>query len=240
MAYTKTNWQNLPNTTTPLNATNHNKIENQLEVLDKSLKYMGVAPDNLNNAKDYGIYHLSGTHTNAPISSAIYGVLIVYQNKGTTWEASDGSSWIWQEIRTITGLIYIRHATNTETSWSAWEKLAIKKVIFESSLDAGNTSETITLNESIANFNEIEINYSYGTNAYATKKALVKGATVPVSLDVVFCGSSNIQVMSAVVRLNGTTLTRVRAGAKNIVISSNTITNFDNPTIAIHRIVGIR
>lgn len=239
MAYTKTNWQNLPNTTTPLNATNHNKIENQLEVLDKSLKYMGVAPDNLNNAKDYGIYHLSGTHTNAPISSAIYGVLIVYQNRGENWNPSS-SSWIWQELRTTTGLIYVRHATNTESSWSAWENLAIKKVIFESSLDAGNTSETITLNESIANFKEIEINYSYGTNAYATKKVLVKGTTVPASLDVVFCGSSNIQIMSAVVSLNGTTLTRTRVGAKNISISNNTIANFDNPTIAIHRIVGIR
>ena len=231
----------MPNTTTPLNATNHNKIETELEVLDKSLKYMGVAPDNLNNAKDYGIYHLSGTHTNAPISGSINGILIVYQNRGTTWAPTEGgTSWIWQEIRRANGEIYVRCATNSESDWTGWDRINRKKVLFESSLDSGNTSDTITLNESISNFKEIEINYSYGTNAYATKKVLVKGATVPVSLDVVFCGSSNIQIMSAVVSLNGTTLTRVRAGAKNIVISSNTITNFDNPTIAIHRIVGIR
>ena len=31
--YTKTNWQNLPNTTTPINANNLNKIENALEAL---------------------------------------------------------------------------------------------------------------------------------------------------------------------------------------------------------------
>ena len=34
MAYTKTNWQDLPNTTTPINATNLNKIENELALLD--------------------------------------------------------------------------------------------------------------------------------------------------------------------------------------------------------------
>jgi len=31
MSYTKTNWENLPSTNTPINATNLNKIETQLE-----------------------------------------------------------------------------------------------------------------------------------------------------------------------------------------------------------------
>lgn len=36
MAYNKTVWQDLPNTTTPINATNLNKIEDELELLDQS------------------------------------------------------------------------------------------------------------------------------------------------------------------------------------------------------------
>lgn len=36
MAYTKTNWVN---NTTPINATNLNKIENELEALDKDINY---------------------------------------------------------------------------------------------------------------------------------------------------------------------------------------------------------
>ena len=36
MAYSKTNWQDLPSTTTPLNATNLNKIENKLQDLDSN------------------------------------------------------------------------------------------------------------------------------------------------------------------------------------------------------------
>ena len=34
MAYSKTNWQDLPSTATPLSASNLNKIENELESLD--------------------------------------------------------------------------------------------------------------------------------------------------------------------------------------------------------------
>ena len=36
MSYTKTNWANLPSTTTPVTATNLNKIEDELELLDQS------------------------------------------------------------------------------------------------------------------------------------------------------------------------------------------------------------
>lgn len=42
MAYTKTNWENLPSTNTPINATNLNKIENQLEALDGFITYRDV------------------------------------------------------------------------------------------------------------------------------------------------------------------------------------------------------
>lgn len=39
MAYTKTIWEDLPSTNTPLNATNLNKIENELSALDQSTDY---------------------------------------------------------------------------------------------------------------------------------------------------------------------------------------------------------
>ena len=42
MAYNKTNWQNLPDTSTPLSANNLNKIENELEKLDPSTPYTTV------------------------------------------------------------------------------------------------------------------------------------------------------------------------------------------------------
>ena len=39
MAYTKTNWENSPSTNTPINATNLNKIENELQFLDVATTY---------------------------------------------------------------------------------------------------------------------------------------------------------------------------------------------------------
>lgn len=121
MAYSKTNWQDLPSTATPLNATNLNKIENELEVVDKSLKYMGNAPTDWNDAKTFGIYNVSGTYTNAPTSSQIWGVLIVYENRGSVWNPGTPSgSWIWQEFKDTSGKIYRRNAINTSNSWTSW------------------------------------------------------------------------------------------------------------------------
>lgn len=42
MGYNKTNWQNLPNESTPVSANNLNKIENELEKLDPSTPYTTV------------------------------------------------------------------------------------------------------------------------------------------------------------------------------------------------------
>ncbi len=39
MAYNKTTWENLPSTNTPLNASNLNKVENELASLDPAVPY---------------------------------------------------------------------------------------------------------------------------------------------------------------------------------------------------------
>ena len=115
------NFENLPNTTTPLNKINLEKMQ--------EFSYRGNAPTDLNDARQFGIYHLSTstTTTNLPVTGDIYGILIVYQNKGGTWipsESAGGNSWIWQEIRTTTGEIFTRYATNLSTSWSQWKEMS--------------------------------------------------------------------------------------------------------------------
>lgn len=42
MAYERVNWENLPNTSTPINATNLNKIENELEFLDGNSSWVSL------------------------------------------------------------------------------------------------------------------------------------------------------------------------------------------------------
>lgn len=49
MAYTKTTWQDLPNTTTPINATNLNKIENGIEAIDNDVSTINNNISTINN-----------------------------------------------------------------------------------------------------------------------------------------------------------------------------------------------
>lgn len=117
MSYTKTNWQN---GLTDLNETNMNKIENELEAVDKSLKFNSGVPSDWNDARTFGIYSVGGVaYTNAPVNDP-YGILIVYENNGSTWQPNV-SSWIWQEFRQTNGDIYKRHAVNELDSWSEWK-----------------------------------------------------------------------------------------------------------------------
>lgn len=129
MSYSKQTWIN---NVSSIDAAKMNHIEDELEYLDnklaiveKSLKYINVAPSDWNDARTFGIYHVGGTYTNAPVLSNTWGILIVLESRGETWtptESLGGDSWIWQEYRDTSGNIYRRHAANTSTSWSSWQQ----------------------------------------------------------------------------------------------------------------------
>lgn len=194
MAYTKTNWQDLPNTSTPINATNLNKIENELESVDKSLKYIGNAPSDWNDAKTFGIYHVNGTYTNAPASSHIWGVLIVYENKGGTWTpvTSGSGSWIWQEFRSTSGNIYVRNAINSIGSWSEWKKM-ITNNIEETTLTLGDYFDTIDINKVTKNGNVVQVVFRGHTKKAITNDTVF--ATLPYQTK-----SNNIVALSTMGR----------------------------------------
>lgn len=65
MAYTKTDWQNLPNQTTPINSTNLNKIENELVNLDSQIttinSTLGTIIENGSNANARYVKFSDGT-----------------------------------------------------------------------------------------------------------------------------------------------------------------------------------
>lgn len=80
------------------------------------------ASTNLNDYIHEGIYRLVDVYTNAPINTAIYGVLIVITSTGNDWNVSDMSSWIWQIIINTSGNIYMRIGTNADLT-NNWTKL---------------------------------------------------------------------------------------------------------------------
>lgn len=111
-------FQNLPNTTTPLNRTNLNQMQ--------EFSFRGEATTNLNEARTTGLYKLNKAYTNSPKNEVLYGILVIYESNGKTWQpsgTSGGNSWIWQEIRLTNGEIYVRNAVNTTSSWTEWQKV---------------------------------------------------------------------------------------------------------------------
>lgn len=56
MQYTKTEWENLPSTSTPINANNLNKIENQLEALTNAIYPVGSIYISVNNTNPSTIF----------------------------------------------------------------------------------------------------------------------------------------------------------------------------------------
>lgn len=66
MAYTKTDWKNLPNTTTPINATNLNKIENGIADRVKTRDFtLSVTPNTLRGSAGFGETTLNISSLNA-------------------------------------------------------------------------------------------------------------------------------------------------------------------------------
>lgn len=93
--------------------------EDELVNDNMALRYRGEASTDLNNTITFGMYNLRTTYTNAPTTDTIYGVLLVYTNRGGTWDPSSAASWITQEI--IAGTTkYIRYGRYT--GWGDWKK----------------------------------------------------------------------------------------------------------------------
>ena len=79
---------------------------------------------NLNNYVEKGIYQLSMAYQNAPISTTIYGVLIVITSRDYPWNPVDQSNWLWQVIFDTAGNAYLRTAVNSST-FNQWRRISV-------------------------------------------------------------------------------------------------------------------
>ena len=126
MAYTKTNWVN---NTTPINATNLNKIEDELEILDKNINYstteqvIGTWIDNKPLYRKVITHTYSSGSTSGSKSSGLSNLDYIEVNcvikkltSTTDWEKpySSGSAlddWIRVFYRNSTNTIEIRSSS---------------------------------------------------------------------------------------------------------------------------------
>lgn len=106
MAYTKTTWQDLPNTTTPINATNLNKIENGIEAIDNDVSAIN---NNIGDLTDLETSDISSL-VNA-INSTLPKVL--WENSNTTTNFAAQTVTLSEPIENFRYyIILFRHATD--------------------------------------------------------------------------------------------------------------------------------
>lgn len=148
MSYTKTVWQDLPSTATPINATNLNNIENGIENAFKKIEGQPIAENtDLNDITEVGAYYCTqnatvGTLSNCPTTNAFY--MEVHEHAGT-----------YQHIITYQSTNYEEWSRNYyyDTGWGAWRKHVIEGL----PLSGGTVTGSTTFNAALITRGSVEI-----------------------------------------------------------------------------------
>lgn len=141
-----------------------------------AVEYDLTTGSDLNNYKQSGIWYFNSSHTpvNLP-TGCVNGWLVVLR-------ADSGAiKQIWLRYGTLNTndfSTYVR--TSNGTTWSAWRRFAENPVVLFEGSEAGN----VTLSETVANFNHIEIIYTdnNGKNGGVAKVYNPQGAQFCASL----------------------------------------------------------
>lgn len=210
----------------------HRVIPTEFNSLTKHLYHRGTAAANFNDIKTHGMYHVSGTHTNAPQTGNIYGILVVYVSGGNTWVPSDSSSWIWQIFINTNGRMWMRYGVNSATM-SGWVSIPNYKTLYENS---SGTQGTVTLSETSANFSYMEIYYRITDGANIGKSVKVYAPNGKrVELDYTNADNAgNAWYKGKEVNISGTSITKF--SAVEVTLKGATTTNTDR--IFITKVVG--
>lgn len=142
MAYERVNWENLPSTKTPLNATNLNKIENELSDLDSNkinfsyltdftdgiARKVRVSNVDFNSLATYqsGLITILNATANMPAnrSNSHWYVLQIYTKEDGEYEFITQIATYFFDYDDTN--IYIRKCI--KGTWGAWRKIATSTV----------------------------------------------------------------------------------------------------------------
>ena len=141
MAYERVNWENLPSTKTPVNATNMNKIENELSDLDsnkinfsyltdftngiaRKMRVSNVDFDSLATFQS-GLITILNATANAPVNrhNSHWYVLQIYTKEEEKDYITQIATYFFDYDDTS---IYIRKCI--KGTWGAWRKIATSAV----------------------------------------------------------------------------------------------------------------
>lgn len=185
-----------------------------------------------NDALYEGRYYCGGSSTNLPGSNP-YGYLRVRVSNGDTINHTD--NWGWQEFYNTNGRKWIRYIVNTG-GWSPWKLIAYASIVLYD--NASGTNGDITLSDSAANYEYIEIFFRNNDNKYNSVKVYQPHGK-SVSLMSQDNNSSKVWLKVTSITISGTTITKSEACEVALTSgSSPTISSSNNNYIT--RVVGYK
>lgn len=212
---------------------NINIVGNIIRNNGYAMQYRGEA-HNFNDAVTHGFYWVAPPLSNAPVGSG-YGSLETIVSNGTTWSASAQESWIWQICRMTTGRTYMRYGVNDETM-SGWTFMVNAKVLYD---NGSGTTGTVTLSETAASFDYLEIYYTNNGQQRSMKVASPNGKVV--MLDNWIYEESTTYLFTRInkITISGTSITRNLTRGCAVNGAEATFTN-EYSTFAITKVVAYR
>lgn len=186
--------------------------------------------DNANNALYEGRYYTGYGCLNIP-GSTPWGYIRVRVSNGDTINHID--NWGWQEYFSTSGRKWIRYIVNSN-DWSAWKEITTQRILYD---NTSGTNANLTLNDSAANYDSIEIYFRDNDNAYNSVKVCnPNGKNVSLILQY-NNGNNTVWFKIAIVTISGNSITfGNREEVKLINGSSPSISSSSN--IYITRVVG--
>lgn len=156
MSYTKTNWQDLPNTTTPINATNLNKMENGIADANGAIGVDAYDSTATYNVKDMCIYNNS---------------LYICTTQISTAESFNASHW--QQLSLENNVIYSLNENNnivTETN----KMIDVSNINGALPLSGGTITGTLNASTILPRTNS---NFDFGNSNYFWREIFLKKLT---------------------------------------------------------------
>ena len=178
--------------------TNNVYVNGKATSADYASNYRGVST-NLNSATSTGWYRYNKEATNIPTGISQWGIVVV-QNDGT---------WIFQTAYgSYSTDARIAHRGYINGSWTSWSYVmqGAKKILYNNS---SGTTGTVTLSETAANFNYLEIFYCDNNSREhrSIKIANPNGKTITLDTIEPYDADKNMYIRTTSYTINNTSIT---------------------------------
>ena len=191
--------------------------------------YNGWCSD-ANNALYEGRYYTGNGCINLPGPNP-YGHLRVRVSNGDTINHID--NWGWQEFYNTNGRKWIRYIVNN-SDWSAWKEITTQRLLYD---NTSGTNANLTLNDSAANYDSIEIYFRDNDNNYNSVKVYNPNGKNVTLISQYNNGNNTIWFKIAIVTISGNSITFGNREEVKLVNGSSPSISFSS-NIYITKVVG--